>query len=147
MKKNLILLISCLFCFFSEAQSVNDSVKQVGTFLTESEFQKAINAYIKMTRSETYIANRQAVNLMLKKMNNIVTESIMDDVAWSKWISENLSKTKFKSIEEANNLRKLNLDLTKKQFEENVELYEMIRRGTPEQVYEIFRPERAGRPF
>ena len=147
MKKKLTILLITLNCFFANAQVSNDSIKEVQTSLTDAEFQKAINAYLKMTVTQTYISNKKASFLMTEKLNKNITRSMINDDDWSKWIVENLKKTKFKSVEEANNLRRLNLELTKKQFEENADLYEMLRRASPEQVHEIYRPERAGRPF
>ena len=147
MKNVLTILFITLSCLFANAQISRDSIKQVQSGLTDVEFQKAIDAYLKMTETQTYKSNRKASLLMMEKLNHNITKSMINDEDWSKWVPENLTKTKFKSVEEANNLRKLNLELTKKQFEENAELYEMIRRASPEQAHEIFRPERAGRPF
>lgn len=147
MKNILTILFITLNCLFANAQVSKDSVNPIQTGLTDTEFQKAIDAYIKMTETETYKSNRKAILMMIEKLNHNITKSMTNDEDWSKWVAENLAKTKFKSLEEANNLRKLNLELTKKQLEENADLYEMIRRASLEQAHEIFRPERAGRPF
>ncbi len=52
-----------------------------------------------------------------------------------------MSLTKFKSIEEAIELRKLCFDLQKQMQIENPEIFESITRATAEQLKEILKPD------
>jgi|JI7StandDraft_1071085.scaffolds.fasta_scaffold71483_2 hypothetical protein len=148
MKKILIILIVLLnnLNIWAQTDSIIESKTRIG--LTDSDLQKAIDLYIKMMQTETYKANRIATNKIIAKLDQkVIPKEIMNDIEWEKWITRNIKKTKFINATEANKLRNLNIALTKKQFDENIELYEMIKKATVEQGLEILKPERAIRPF
>ena len=148
MRKTLFILIIILNQLNINAQTDSATESKVRIGLTDSELQKAIDLYLNMTQTETYRANKIATNKIVEKLNQkVIPKEIMNDIEWKKWITVNIKKTKFINIAEANKLRNLNIELTKKQFAENVELYEMIKKATVEQGLDILKPERAIRPF
>ena len=148
MRKTLFILIIILNQLNINAQTDSATESKVRIGLTDSELQKAIDLYLNMTQTETYRANNIATNKIVAKLNQkVIPKEIMNDIEWKKWITVNIKKTKFINIAEANKLRNLNIELTKKQFAENVELYEMIKKATVEQGLDILKPERAIRPF
>jgi hypothetical protein len=148
MKNIFIILILCVNCIAIKAQTTEERDNTIQKGLTNVELQKAIETYVKMTETETYKANKKATHKMIDKLNQkVIPKEIMNDNEWERWIAENLNTTKFISIGEANKLRTLNLELTKKQYAENAELYVLIRKATMSQRHEILKPERAGRPF
>jgi radical SAM superfamily enzyme len=145
-----IAFILCIFlnCLATDAQAIKQSEVDIQTGLNDTELQKAIETYLKMTSTETYKAIKKTNLQMMEKLNQeVIPKELANNEEWEKWIANNWKKTKFRTIGEANALRSKGLELTKKQFVENAELFEMIRRATIEQRHQILKPERAGRPF
>jgi len=147
MCKIFIIIFSFISINIINAQN-NIDQKNSKAGLTEVEFEKAKEDYLKMTQTETYKANKAMMAKLSGKINTYPTpKELRDEKEWSNWITENLSKTKFKNVDEANKLRKSSAELFQKQMDENADLYKMIRMATLEQLHEILKPERAGRPF
>ena len=148
MKRIIITFLFISVSIFTNGQNHDVSETNEKTGLSEIEFLKAKDDYLKMTQTEIYKANKVAMMKLIKKLNsNKIAKEFLDEIQWSNWISENLANTKFKSVDEAIELRKLNLELTKKQYEENAEIYAILKRATIEQRIEILKPERLPRPF
>lgn len=148
MKRIIITFLFISVSILTNGQNHDVSETNEKTGLSEIEFLKAKDDYLKMTQTEIYKANKVAMMKLIKKLNsNKIAKEFLDEIQWSNWISENLANTKFKSVDEAIELRKLNLELTKKQYEENAEIYAVLKRATIEQRIEILKPERLPRPF
>lgn len=148
MKRIIITFLFILVSIITNGQNHDISEKNEKTGLSEIEFLKAKDDYLKMTQTEIYKANKVAMMKLIEKLNsNKIAKEFLDEIQWSNWISENLANTKFKSVDEAIELRKLNLELTKKQYEENAQIYAILKRATIEQRIEILKPERLHRPF
>jgi hypothetical protein len=109
--------------------------------LSHEEFIKAKDLFLKMSNSDAYKSSREGTKLFVRKMKKVnIGESDKTDEAFLEWISKNLSRTSFKSIEEAVTLRKSNIDATAKMWEENQEFYEIFRRASKEQALELYKP-------
>ncbi|MBF6640217.1 hypothetical protein IVB69_01865 [Flavobacterium sp. J49] len=142
-----IFIIIFFISINSNAQN-NIDEKETKVGLTEVEFEKAKEDYLNMTLTETYKANKIIITKLIGKLNGLATpKDLSDENVWLNWVTENLSKTKFKNIDEAIKLRKLYVESFQKQWNENADLYQIMKKATLEQIHEILKPERAGRPF
>jgi len=145
--KNIFLMLAFFsFCQLSMGQESSPPISTDGKGLSDSEFLLAKEGYLKMSYSEAYITHRKATLLMIDKLGEYDNEAFLTffrtDENFSKWISENLKSTKFKSPEEAIELRKLMIDTQEKMIKENAEAFEFLWRATLEQGVEILKPDR-----
>lgn len=123
----------------------------IGTFaqqpqgLSPTEFQKLRSDYVKMTKSEDYVSMRAKSKELAAKLNQAKDwESFKSDDTWNKWIIENISKTKFSSIEEANHLRNQMFELTRKNQIDYRDMWQRFRQASQQQRIELLAAEYKG---
>lgn len=103
-----------LFFIFLTLISI-DSFSQNQDGLSLAEFQKLKASYVEMTNSESYRAMKAQSKLIGSKLNGEkLSPHINTEEDFNKWITENISKTKFSNIDEANSMFKLGMELTSK---------------------------------
>lgn len=124
------------------SQTPLNTPQQKSAGLTETEFRKAKIEFAAMAKTEMYKQDRKATCEIMIKVNRSMVPDLSDAYAWEAWIAKNIKSTKFKSIREAQDLRKKSLQLTQQNLAENFALYEMIKKANAEQLYEILEPER-----
>ena len=134
-----VLLLSLLYCFSTYGQENNKSKSG----LSDAELSYAVEEYYKMTRTVTWVEYHR----VLKKFTEGMGETLLvarpeygDKDKLKQWIKENLSMTKFKSIEEAISVvEELDAHSTKV-HEENKKLHELIPKATSSQLMKIWQP-------
>lgn len=80
-----------------------------------------------MTNSDSYRAMKAQSRLIVGKINGEKLSNIETNEDFNKWITQNISKTKFSSIEEGNSMFKLMMELTEKTLNEFKEVYEKLK--------------------
>jgi hypothetical protein len=143
-KRNLYYSNLFLFIFFCINLSfAQPETKLTRNGLTESELKIACDGYKKMMETETYLLHQNKTKEFAKKMNNTLTSAPIDitnkDFFYN-WLEKNISKTSFKNINEAKVFIDDMVAITEKLTEENKELFNLIKRATPEQIREIRMP-------
>lgn len=143
------LFIFC-FVFFlnANAQFKTEKIEtnQTKTGLTEEELNYACIEYKKMMQTETYILNENNARSFAEKVNGAIDfrsvskNLIKDKESYLKLIESNISKTKFKSIEEMRDAFEKQEASTKKLMEENKKFYELLEKTSDEQRFKIFKP-------
>ena len=143
------IFIFCMF-FFLNVKGQTNSVKvensstKVG--LTKEELSYACNEYKKMIESDAYLENEKKVRAFAEKIqdfiisNNVPFDSIKNKTIALKLLKNNLKKTKFKSIEEAEKFIDEMDSSNKKMEEEHPRLFELLDKATLEQRHQIFQP-------
>lgn len=135
-----ILLFLTLFCQTTFSQSENQLSKKG---LSNVDLKKACDGYIKMMETETYILHQKKTKEFAEKMNQTLTSAPLDITNkdfFYKWLEENITKTKFKSVEEAKVYIDDMVSTSDKMEKENEVLYNLIKRATIEQIREIRMP-------
>ncbi|MFN8325397.1 hypothetical protein [Flavobacterium sp.] len=127
----------CLFI------SAINSFAQNHNGLSETEFKKLKKLYIEMTNSDSYRAMKAQSKLIVGKINGEKLSNIETNEDFNKWITQNISKTKFSSIEEGNSMFKLMMELTEKTLNEFKEVYEKLKRTSQKQMLELLEDERS----
>ncbi|MGK4568178.1 hypothetical protein [Flavobacterium sp. 3HN19-14] len=126
----------------SNAQSNDIEYMSPVKDLSQDEYLKAIDGYLKMSFTPSYKEYRSKTFSFLGKLpKNLNSEALFTDDAFEKWITEKLKFSKFKSVEEAVKLRKLCIDLKFKLIRDNFDIYKLLGRATPKQVIEIIKPD------
>jgi hypothetical protein len=141
--KNLIIILffSVSQICVSQVEAKDSAEKTTQTGLSSEEVEQFKIDYAVMTKSDTYKAMKGNRTEFTKKLNGQKDAVLKPDEGWNTWITNNLSKTNFSSIEEANSMRQSGIDLTKKNMDEFPELYATFRRATKEQRQEILKAE------
>jgi hypothetical protein len=135
-------IVSCFFlCFnLSFSQSENQSLR---SGLSKTELKLACDGYKKMMETETYIMQQNKTKEFAKKMNNTLSSAPIDITNkdfFYKWLEKNISKTNFKNVAEAKVFIDDMVATTDKLTKENEELFNLIKKATPEQIREIRMP-------
>lgn len=145
------IIFFCVLCLGLNAQtpklaSTSNTVKKG---LSQNELQQAVKMYEAMTKSETYIKMNKSIEMAEEKCNHLsmplLSKSGNADEYYRvirKWFEDNLSKTKYKTVEEGINDIKKGADLCNRMLAENKELYALLRRATKEQALAIMEPDR-----
>lgn len=123
--------------------SAINSFAQNHNGLSETEFKKLKKLYIEMTNSDSYRAMKAQSKLIVGKINGEKLSNIETNEDFNKWITQNISKTKFSSIEEGNSMFKLMMELTEKTLNEFKEVYEKLKRTSQKQMLELLEDERS----
>ena len=143
------IFIFCMF-FFLNVKGQTNSVKvensstKVG--LTKEELSYACNEYKKMIESDAYLENEKKVRAFAEKTqdfiisNNVPFDSIKNKTVALKLFKNNLEKTKFKSIEEAEKFIDEMVSCNEKMEKEHPKLFELLDKATLEQRHQIFQP-------
>jgi CRISPR/Cas system CSM-associated protein Csm2 small subunit len=136
--------------FFLNVKGQTNSVKveNISTKdgLTKEELSYACNEYKKMIESDAYLENEKKVRAFAEKIqdfiisNNVPFDSIKNKTIALKLLKNNLKKTKFKSIEEAEKFIDEMDSSNKKMEEEHPRLFELLDKATLEQRHQIFQP-------
>jgi CRISPR/Cas system CSM-associated protein Csm2 small subunit len=136
--------------FFLNVKGQTNSVKvensstKVG--LTKEELSYACNEYKKMIESDAYLENEKKVRAFAEKIQDFIIsnyvpfDSIKNKTIALKLLKNNLKKTKFKSIEEAEKFIDEMDSSNKKMEEEHPRLFELLDKATLEQRHQIFQP-------
>lgn len=147
------LIIFSFICFAANAQSVDSLNKgSAKSGLSEFELQIAKDDYLKMMQSETYIEMHKEIKTLNKKLKGVK----LFDVTNADWIKdmdgfkkalrevlrESITRTDFKSLDEAVDAIVKNFQLMQKNISENSELYVLIAKANREQIAQIMAPER-----
>lgn len=111
--------------------------------LSETEFKKLKKSYVEMTNSDSYRAMKAQSRLIVGKINGEKLSNIETNEDFNKWITQNISKTKFSSIEEGNSMFKLMMELTEKTLNEFKEVYEKLKMTSQKQMLELLEDERS----
>ena len=99
-----------------------------------------------MIKSENYVSMRARSKELAKKLNQIKGwEDFKSDDTWDRWITKNISKTMFSSIEEANHLRNQMLALTRKNQEEYREMWIRFKLASRQQRLDLLATEYNGK--
>jgi len=143
MKK--IIVILSLFVFTNSiCQTINERSTKIG--LTNDELTDACKAYEKMIKSETYLESEKKVREFAEKIENLIItqkipfDSINNREATLKLIKNNLEKTKFKTVAEAEKCINEMISSTERRKKENENLYLLLSKSTPEQIMKIHKP-------
>jgi hypothetical protein len=126
-----ILLMAFTFAGFSQVQKG----------LTSSEFEQLKKDYAEMTRSETYRDMIASSKLVARKTNGAMPTTVKTEDDFYKWISENISKTAFSSVDEAKSMFKDTKVLVEKNREEFKEVWTQLLKASQPQVLELVRAE------
>ncbi|QYJ68105.1 hypothetical protein [Flavobacterium litorale] len=118
--------------------------------LSETEFKKAVEAYVEMTKSETYIQYKKGLRIIstnLRLLDEVERKAYIDidqsdKSQLEKWLKDNIKSTKFNSVNEGIDIIYGTFKLFKKLYWENEELYTSMRRANREQLRVIIAPER-----
>jgi hypothetical protein len=138
MKLNFLIL----FCLCSVNIFAQQTVKTVQKSLSGTEFLKAKNQFITMFNSEHYQSKLVIEKKIIGKLTNNIPREYIDDIKWLEWLTNNIKRTKFVTIEEGVTLRQKYLELVKKVVGENEELFELMSRASQKQIFQITEPER-----
>lgn len=139
--------------FVLTASSQTPASKNTKGFgLSPLEFESVKSMYAKMMETETYIKFHEGIRELNKKSNGVklVDTSdllgIKDTVDVKKrlrtLLADDLSKTDFKSPDEAVDMIYANAILMQKLMKENKELYDLLPKASKSQFKEILEPER-----
>lgn len=110
--------------------------------LNSTDFQQLKKAYVEMTNSDSYIAMRTQSKLIASKLNGEKLGQVETAEDFNKWILQNISKTKFSSIDEANSMFKLMLELTNKVvMVEHKNVYAQLKKASQTQTLELIEDE------
>jgi len=141
MKKYLLVLAFLTIFQLSYSQELNPRFRKG---LSETEFLKAKEHYVELTKTTAYIEQRKAGFAFFRKVEKVDNlDALLTDESWAEWASENLKLTKFTTTEEAINMRKTLLELKKKFYEgENTEYFYLLQAATIEQMKAILEPEK-----
>ena len=111
--------------------------------LSSQDFQQLKKAYVEMTNSDSYIAMRTQSKLIASKLNGEKLVQVETAEDFNKWILQNISKTKFSSIDEANSAFKLGMELTTKVVMVDFkDVYAQFRKTSQSQMVELIEDER-----
>ncbi|UMY64664.1 MULTISPECIES: hypothetical protein [unclassified Flavobacterium] len=132
------LIFVVLICFNSFGQAIGHIEK---VKLDSIEVIKARELCEKMVQSETF---RQRRTLTMEFANalprGVTAKDISTDEEFVKYITANLSLSKFKSLDEALSRRKILLDFETKLKSENTQLYSLLERANLDQLKFINAP-------
>ena len=134
-----VFLFLLLYCFNTYGQEDNKSKSG----LSDAELSYAVEEYAKMMKTATWLDYQIVLNKFTEGMGEtllVPRPEYFDKEKLKQWISQNLSMTKFKSIEEAISVvDELDAHSTKV-HEENKKLYELIPKATSTQLMKIWQP-------
>jgi hypothetical protein len=134
-----VFLLSLLYCFSTYGQENNKSKSG----LSDAELSYAVEEYAKMTKTATWMDYHKVTIKFTEGMGEtllVARPEYADKEKLKLWIKQNLSMTKFKSIEEAISLVD-ELDAhSSKVHEENKKLHELIPKATSTQLMKIWQP-------
>lgn len=142
--KYLVVLFLSLYSFIKADAQVNKT-DALEINLSTSEFKTLKSDYSKMLESSTYDQLRKSHRNINKKMNGIDYPDSKEDRKWmvdslytKRWLSKNIAKTKFSSVNEAYSCFKKLLDLTLKQMYDNKDMYVAMVKANKTQLKELF---------
>lgn len=142
-----IYFIFIFFIGFSlncQPSVIKGKSKSTGKELSKEDFEYACGAYKKMIESPAYLEHEKQVRLFAKKTNNqLKLENFHQYDSREKlliWLEKNLSKTQFKTIDEAKLLIETMKKASEKMINENKKLYELMSNASLEQLNEIHQP-------
>jgi len=142
MKKKLLILTFLILCQFSYAQESLGNSEQIPKQLSEQEFSKAKELFLKLTQTKAYKAQREAGFTFYRRFPRGTNwEYLLTDEDFAKWISENRRLTTFKTNEEAINMRKALIDTKTKFVDDNAEFYDLVKKANSNQLKVIFASE------
>lgn len=127
-------LVFCTTAVFSQTQ--------VG--LSTTEFKKFKAEYGEMVKSDSYKAMRFQSKLIAGKMNGQVQADFKTREEFVRWISQNIQKTKFSSLQEAESMFIKAEQLTSKNMSEFKDVWEKFSRASQPQIVELMQSESSG---
>lgn len=132
-----VFLLSLLYCFSSYGQ------EDQSTGLSDAELSYAVEEYAKMTKTATWLEYHNVQLNFIELMGDAMWDAkpyLHDKEKLKQWLTQNLSKTKFKTIDEAVSVVD-ELDAhAHKVHAENKKLHELIPKATPSQLGKIWQP-------
>lgn len=141
MKK--VFLTLCVLFFqimFSQTKTDLYSNSLVKKELSDLDFKKAKDGYLQLANSDEYKKLEEITRKLASNKAIADAEIMLSDEKYLKWIKENLSQTKFKTIDEPVNFRKEYMKLQMKLEQDYSEVYELIERASQEQLMIILKP-------
>lgn len=136
------------FCVIANGQTsiLKGEANSSKVGLSSDELTYACNEYEKLIETDAYLEYEKKVRFFADKMENafndkdLPIDSFKNDSLYLEWIGKNISKTKFKSIDEAKNALENQLKSEEKMKKENPKLFELIDKANLEQRHKIFQP-------
>jgi hypothetical protein len=140
--KYVVALFFFIFFQFSFSQNKNTTDTISKRELSNDEFLKAKEGYLKMSLTENYKKRRDQTAKFVKSMPTITDISFYkNEEDFEKWMTENLKLTSFKTVEEAVAFRKSMVELDEEFYIENIEIFELVGRASIEQLMVILKPD------
>jgi hypothetical protein len=127
---------------FSQMQ-VSDSIKKEianRPGITEEEFIKAKDLYLKMINSANYIEYQKQITSFVRQMNGVNVD-FMNEAMWLISLKSQIKRTKFNSAKEGVDAWEKCVNASTIVVNENPEVHELMRRSTLEQIKAIMKPE------
>jgi hypothetical protein len=131
-----------IICFYSVLNSNAQIPKNISnhSVITTDEFTWAKENYVKMMKTETYLEYKKSLSNYIKKMNRLSFPRANFNL--EKFLTDHLSETNFKTVEEALSMKNNSVDLLLKLMQENRKLYDLLEKSSSKQLGEILKPER-----
>lgn len=143
MKNKLFLLTLFILsnCYLSVGQELN-VINSNQSELSDSDFIKAKDGYLRMSLSDDYIKLKEAtISFAAKAGTRINLDVLKTEKDIIDWITNNHQLTQFKDAEEGCNLIRLTYRLQEKLDKEYKEIFELAAKGSFAQKKEIYKPE------
>jgi hypothetical protein len=142
-----IILLFTYFILFNCHSSIGQELTVKNTQLdklSDADFIKAKDGYLKMSLTEDYKNLREAsISFAVKLGRYVDLDSLKSDEALKNWISENYKLTNFKNAEEGIKLIELTYELQAKIERDNPEVFALVLCANASQRKEIYEPEYA----
>jgi hypothetical protein len=108
--------------------------------LTDEQVKFAYESYKRMMKTDTYKIYQRHVLDYVEKLNHVIPDyDASDKENFKTWISQNIAKTHFKSIDEATSYKEQQIALLLKLKQENRDLYSLMDKATSPQFAEIMK--------
>lgn len=144
--KKLLSILFVLACISVNAQAVANNKT-----LTKSELETAKGLYSKMVSSDIYVLMNKKIRVISEKLNGLQeplpknlkelkSEADIENI-YNDWLSKNLQKTKYKSVDEGVTELMASFKMLQKVLTENKELYKLMSKASREQNLEIVSSE------
>lgn len=128
-----------------KVRPVNDSLlPPLKKDLSQRELKIAVDSYLQMTKSETYLKFKESLrdnSIKLQGLNYPPDLKTSDKKSIEEWLKNNLANTKYDSIKEGVEMIHQSYLLMQQLYKENTDVYLLMRRATKEQLSKIIAPE------
>jgi len=142
MKHFILLFVLLITCHFSYAQEPRNFSAGIPKDLSEAEFSKVTKMYLELTHTDAYKAQRKASFTLYRKFPRGTNyDALLTEADFTKWLSENLPLTAFKTAEEAITMRRELIEMKTKFIDDNPEIFDLVKRANAEQLLVILAPE------